>query len=954
MSQIQIQFAYPWSGWLLFLLIPAIAAPLFLHFRVAKKYRRTRNRIISLVLHLTIMALSVSALSGMIFTYTVDNPANELILLVDVSDTEAESALKRDALVGQIVEESGYDKIRTGIVTFGFDQRYAVPLTDDTDSIYEQYLNAELPDTSATDVAAALNYAATLFSDAESSKIVLITDGKETDENAASVIGTIAAQGIWVDAVYIPSDYENDNVQVVDVALPDYHVNVNEECAIGVTVRSKIPTSGTVIELVDNGVLNEDTGRQAVDLNEGRQLINFRYTFTENGLHELMIRVRQEGDALEENDEYFTYVYLEVFDKVLVLERYEGQSEELTALLTQNGAEYQVDVKNIVTADDIPTDVAGLRKYDQIILNNISNADLQIHEGLDGLLYSYVYDYGGGLFTVGGSDETDEEGKAHAYNREDMRGSLFQQMLPVQAIDYTPPVGVIFVLDISSSMDFATGYGTTKREAAKQGLTDLVRNSVLTERDYMGIMTLDSVYGVVLPLTRFTQSDVILKAIDGIDGLGGTVFSQAINRAGQILTDQKDIERRHVVIITDGEPTGSDADSYLNEAEQNYRNGEITLSVVGIGMSEGSSAYLKMRDLVETGHGELYVTGGRLSDIAQQMSEDLKVNALGEVVPEPFNPIVTNPLSNLFRGVEFGNGPDRTAMDVQLGGFYGVKVRSEEYLVLEGQYSVPVYAQWRFGNGSVGSFMCDLNGRWSSDFLHDANGRQFLLNVVGNLMPVENIHPSEITYKLEEENYLNRLSVDAKVGEGEYVFGEIVAPDGTHISLNAPPPEGSENADVYVTEYLDETDYSRCTFVVKRSGTYTVIISKRKTDGDETVDSVQTYKTFSFSEEYDLFPEEPKGDPRGMLLTLTGRSSGNLIENADDLFLVFEDFQTTLIRSFDPRILFMALVLVLFLLDIAVRKFKFKWIHELVWERRQKREQAANARSSKGERHEKT
>ena len=33
----------------------------------------------------------------------------------------------------------------------------------------------------------------------------------------------------------------------------------------------------------------------------------------------------------------------------------------------------------------------------------------------------------------------------------------------------------------------------------------------------------------------------------------------------------------------------------------------------------------------------------------------------------------------------------------------------------------------------------------------------------------------------------------------------------------------------------------------------------------------------------------------------------------------------------------MILVLVLFLLDIAVRKFKFKWIHELVRERKEKR-----------------
>ncbi len=941
MSQIQIHFAYPWSGWLLFLLIPAIAVPLILHFKVAKRYRRTRNRIISLVLHLTISVLSVAALSGMIFTYRVDNPENEVILLVDVSDTEETSALQRDILVQQLIEESGESGIRTGVVTFGFDQKYAVPLTDDTNGIYERYREAEKPDTSATDVAAALKYTTGLFSDSESSKIVLITDGKETDERANSAIGTIVAQGYWVDVVYVSSEYTNDNVQVVGIALPDYHVNVGEECDIGVTVRSKVPTVNTVIELADNDVLNEETGRKTVDLNEGRQLVTFRYTFTENDLHELKIRIRQEGDGLEANDEYCAYIYLEVFDKVLVLERYAGQSDELDALLTQDGVDYQVDVKNIVNSDDIPSDIEGLRKYDQVILNNVSNADLQLHPGLDELLYSYVYDYGGGLFTVGGSDDAGEAGEAHAYNREDMAGTLYQQMLPVQAIDYTPPVGVIFIVDISSSMDFQTGYGTSKRDAAKQGLTDLVRNQVLTEKDYMGIMTLDTVYGVVLPLTRFSRSDTLLKAIDGIDGLGGTVFSQAINRAGQQLTDQKDIERRHIVIITDGEPTGGDADAYLGEAAQNYRNSEITLSVVGIGMSEGSSAYIKMSELVEVGHGELYVTGGRLSDIADKMREDLKANALGEVVPEPFHPVATKPLSNLFNGVEFGSGSNRNTMEAQLGGFYGVKVRAEDYLILEGEYSVPIYAQWKFGKGSVGSFMCDLSGRWSSEFLQDGNGQRFLLNVVSNLMPMENIHPSDISYRLEEENYISKLSVDAGLGDGETVSGTILTPEGESISLNAPPGEEEANPDVYVTRFLGAPTYSDCEFVIKKSGTYTITLNKLNANGEVT-DTVRLFKTFSFSEEYNLFPEEEGEETsREMLLTLTGRSKGNFIENEEDSYLIFDDFETTLGRTFDPRILFMILVIVLFLLDIAVRKFKFKWIHELVREHRQKKEAAA-------------
>ena len=41
--------------------------------------------------------------------------------------------------------------------------------------------------------------------------------------------------------------------------------------------------------------------------------------------------------------------------------------------------------------------------------------------------------------------------------------------------------------------------------------------------------------------------------------------------------------------------------------------------------------------------------------------------------------------------------------------------------------------------------------------------------------------------------------------------------------------------------------------------------------------------------------------------------------------------------SLDPRILFSIIIIVLFLLDIAVRKFKWKWLHEIIRDKRAER-----------------
>ena len=130
------QFAFDQPLWFL-LLIPALALTVVPYFMLSKKYRRTRNHIVSMIVHTFIMVFAVSVLAGIMFTYTVPNKDNEIILLVDVSNSEESAKENRNEFIKTVLDDSRYDGYTVGVVTFGFDQRYAVQLTDDIDGIYD-------------------------------------------------------------------------------------------------------------------------------------------------------------------------------------------------------------------------------------------------------------------------------------------------------------------------------------------------------------------------------------------------------------------------------------------------------------------------------------------------------------------------------------------------------------------------------------------------------------------------------------------------------------------------------------------------------------------------------------------------------------------------------------------------------------------------------------------------
>ena len=911
MSDFKIELEHPW---LLLLLIPVLFFCLFPFFRLTRKYRRNRNRIISVVTHTLAMVLCVAMVAGMTFTYELPNKQNELIVLVDRSDSGTENDSLRDEFLQDVI--NACDKnYKLGVVSFGYDTVYAAPLSYDKREAYRLYLSAQAPDTSATNLAGAIAFAADQFENPKTAKLLILSDGLETDGNALSAVKLAAAKGIKVDAVNL-ANTEHSEMQILDVKMPENRIIPGQEAKITLTIQTNLKASETAtLNVTDMGY---KSGSHAIQLEKGIQTVEISHTFQSAGLHDLNFQLvgLDSSDTVEQNNVYHAYLNIPLLENILILESRSGEADTLKSIL---GEAHTVEVLNIHNdADLIPGSVRELSAYEEVFLVNISNADLTsetMPADFVQTLYDYVYNIGGGLFTVGGAnDMLDGVLVPHAYNRLDMEGTLFQQMLPVQVVEYTPPLAVMIVIDSSGSMSMG------KYEAALKAAEEILDS--LSPRDYCGVTTFDSSSTEAISVLPVAQKDKILDVIRGLKntsgGAGGTIFSGAIELAGRAIAPIP-VERRHIVLVTDGNPSDhldqqsdNDKNSYGKYIQDNYRQNGTTMSIFALSMTSGNREELK-KAAVDYGHGLFYdIPSGEMDRVQAYAKSDMAEVTLKEFEEGiSFTPKVRDQSTAL-------NGIDTTMTIPALTGYYGTKVKDGAKVPLIYQY-VPIYAEWDFGAGRVGSFLSDLGGAWSADFVKDPVGQMLVENIADSLSPSDTLEPDrlELILRMIEENYSTRLNVYTTLGEGE------------SITVTVKPLSDAASrfygGSVPVTPLGDNVGFD---FSITCGGVYRITVTKLNANG-ETLAERTEYKSFSYSEEYRMFRDEDEG--ARLLAQLTADGGGEMITDAVETYATFAK---TYPKTTDPRVVFLILAILCVLIDVAVRKFKFKWPHEIIRDRR--------------------
>ncbi len=931
MTDFKVEFA--WSPWLLLLIIPALAYILFVYFRVEKKFRRLGKRRASLVLHIIISILCIVALSGINFSWSTDEVENQLVILVDCSYSEQSSRERADGFVHDVIAANN-GKCDFAVVKFGFDQVLAVKMgSHRVESSFEDYLESDEPDTTATDIRSALTYIwdpvtkksggdtnEPIISDPKTARVLLISDGLQTDRDAMSVARLMALDGLRLDTSFFPANYPQD-AWIVDATYPEKTFDVGESFDIEVTVHSSY--NGTFgLNFSDNGDVK--FRRDEMELKAGLQKVKISHSFETSGHHELKFGMTSSGDSTLENNVFYTTYDLEEFNSILVVERYEGEADSIVKILNSRPDAKYLTIK-VVGLEAVPTTIEALSEFDEVILVNVAHHDMPA--GFEDLLYEYVYNCGGGLFTVGGFEKNSEGGVltkknkegadvpvAHAYDAADLQGTKLQEMLPVKIEEYSPPTALAIIIDRSASME---QHQEAPFEVALEGALAAV--DTMSPKDFVGVMTMNNSYHVELDLTPMTQKSKIVDAIYRVaDEVGGSNSETAsIEHACRALAAMRSVEKKHVMLITDGRP-GDPARDYQAVMQKYYDEFGITITVISV----LDPIIEDLKVLAEIGHGGAYqITSNLKQELPFRLKRDLGMSEeFSGAVPMEYKPTLNTHTAVV-------NKLTQSMLDeIDMTGFFVSRVKNSSVQVSLMAAFVPLYAQWNFGAGKVGSFMCDLFGYFSGPFTENEDaGIPIVNNIVSALMPVINIQEHSLNVQFIYDNYRTQASIDGYNFDAESdkkLIAFVEAPNGAVAKFDL--SELSIGGNRFTFENFEPGIHVVTVMKVPKS--YDVL--SRDVGSASDVPSryvmamIRTYRAFSYSEEFDS-SRDSFDEGRSLLINI---SSNPDAEGEDKLVDSAEEFAFSIVslrKSFDPRYLLIGAALVLFLIEIAVRKFRF-------------------------------
>jgi len=549
-----------------------------------------------------------------------------------------------------------------------------------------------------TDTQAAMQLGYGLYPDGYLPRMVIVSDGNQTEGDVAVEAYRAKELGVRVSWRTFDQD-KTSEIRVVGVTVPD-EIKVGQPYDVTAEVWSTDAQRVTLALQQDEFPNGLEPSKQ-VELREGKNLVKFKSDAKHAGATTYRLTLASfEHDTEKQNNQAVMTAPVKGRPNVLYVEggilREPGQAGHLQRALEHENIDVTVRGPN-----GIPSNAKELEKFDLVLVSDVP-AHL-MGAGQMQALDAYVAQMGGGLIMAGGEDSFGSGG----YER-----TKIEQIMPVrfdsEKIKEQPDVAVALVIDRSGSMQ------GPKLEAAKESARATAE--VLSPNDYIAVVAFDSEASILVRPTRASNKMRISNDIARLQSGGGTNIFPGLKEAFEILQGIN-AKVKHVILMTDGEaPTDG-----IAELVQDMRASRITVSCVGV---QGADRSL-LSMIADAGDGRLYMVEdiGALPKIFMKETQEAQKSQLVE-------DLIHVRIAKKVEAIEGTNVENAPA----LHGYVTTKPKPTAETILISDLGEPLLARWRYGSGTAVAWTSDVKNRWSADWIRWGGYPKFWAQVVRSSM----------------------------------------------------------------------------------------------------------------------------------------------------------------------------------------------------------------------------
>lgn len=745
------------------LLIPILAILTIFIARKSISGLGKSSRVVALIVRLIAITLIVAALAEPSLRDVSKDVG--VTVIVDASRSIPSGAQDQiDAYIAQAQQDSRQTNDELGVITVAENAYSQASVSRATTRVDRQFIGA----TDGTNLMSGVSLAIASAPDNVANRIVLISDGNETDGSLLRAAQAAKAQGIPIDILPVEFAYA-DEVIVENVQVPA-NSRVGDTVTLKVVLNATTPAAGRLLisqdgTLIDINPADETELGKIVELKPGRNVLSVALDVTRPGaityeaVFEPLTGLTAEGnstgtqgDSITENNRGSAITFVGSEGTVLIVADDSNEAIVFEDVL----ARAKVATRRIPSSQ-FPTTLPDLASYEGIVFLNQSA--YAYSEAQQELLRQYIKDTGGGLVMVGGPESFGAGGWI---------GSPLADALPIRLDPPQKrqmPRGALALIVHSVEIPQGVYYGKEISNAAVDALSRLDLVGII---EYQGLGGTDWVY----PMSPVGDRVAVKQAIQNLTFGDMPSFDPSLQLALSGLSNAA-AGQKHCIVISDGDPSMS------RSLLRDFKSAGITISAVGVNPHSPSDTNT-LRTMANVTGGTYYaVANNALATLPQIFIKEAQTIRRALIWEgEPFSPARTGVPSETMRGIN--------AVPPINGYVVAAEREGLSLVTLRGKEEDPIAAQWQYGLGRVVTFTSDASTRWAGSWVAWPGFSQFWEQHIRWTM-----RPSgDATLRVSTENIgeKTRVIIEAFDPEGERLnFADFQArtstPNGEGVSV---------------------------------------------------------------------------------------------------------------------------------------------------------------------------